>query len=131
MKKVKLSSLSKKEKENALNEIRILASVEHKNVIGYKEAFFDEQSSQLCIVMEMADGGDLDAKITQAKNLKSFVKEDKIWHIFRQLAEGLVALHAKDVVHRDIKCANVFLSQDGGVKLGDLNVSKVAKCGIM
>ena len=42
MKIVKMSALSKKEKANALNEIRILASVNHKNVIGYKEAFFDE-----------------------------------------------------------------------------------------
>jgi len=42
MKVVKMAALSKKEKENALNEIRILASVNHKNVIGYKEAFFDE-----------------------------------------------------------------------------------------
>ena len=83
MKKVKLMALSTKEKENALNEIRILASIEHKNVIGYKEAFFDEATNMLCIVMEIADGGDLDAKINQAKGLKSFVKEDKIWHIFR------------------------------------------------
>ena len=45
--------------------------------------------------MEMADGGDLDAKITQAKQLKSFVKEDKIWYILRQMVEGLVALHEK------------------------------------
>ena len=45
MKKVKLSKLSHKEKENALNEIRILASVDHKNVIGYKEAFFDENTN--------------------------------------------------------------------------------------
>lgn len=42
MKKVKFSSLSKKEKQSALNEIRILASVTHKNVVVYKEAFFDE-----------------------------------------------------------------------------------------
>ena len=42
MKKVKLDKLSKKDRENALNEIRILASVNHKNVISYKEAFFDE-----------------------------------------------------------------------------------------
>jgi NIMA (never in mitosis gene a)-related kinase len=42
-----------------------------------------------------------------------------------------VALHDAKVVHRDIKCANVFLSNDGGVKLGDLNVSKIAKIGIM
>jgi NIMA (never in mitosis gene a)-related kinase 1/4/5 len=31
----------------------------HQNVIGYKEAFFDENSQTLCIVMEFADGGDL------------------------------------------------------------------------
>ena len=131
MKKVKLMKLSVKERENALNEIRILASVNHKNVIGYKEAFFDELTNELCIIMELANGGDLDAKITQAKNLKSFVKEDKIWHIFKQLIEGLVALHKTKIVHRDIKCANVFLSTDGGVKLGDMNVSKIAKVGIM
>lgn len=64
MKKVKLAQLSTKEKENALNEIRILASVCHKNVIGYKEAFFDEFTNELCIIMELANGGDLDSKIT-------------------------------------------------------------------
>jgi serine/threonine protein kinase len=37
----------------------------HSNVIGYKEAFFDEQSSTLCIVMEFADGGDLYQKILE------------------------------------------------------------------
>ena len=64
MKKVKLMALSHREKENSLNEIRILASIEHKNIIGYKEAFFDEGTNMLCIVMEIADGGDLIAKIT-------------------------------------------------------------------
>jgi NIMA (never in mitosis gene a)-related kinase len=59
IKKVKLGSLKEKEKENALNEIRILASINHPNVIGYKDAFFDESSNSLCIVMEYADSGDL------------------------------------------------------------------------
>jgi len=44
---------------------------------------------------------------------------------------GLNALHLKKIVHRDIKCANVFLTKEGVVKLGDLNVSKIAKAGIM
>ena len=43
--------------------------------------------------MELADSGDLKSKIELARELKQFVKEDKIWHIFQQLLEGLEALH--------------------------------------
>jgi len=64
---VKLGKLTEKERENALNEVRILASIEHPNVIAYKEAFFEESSQTLCIVMEFADGGDLQSKITSLK----------------------------------------------------------------
>ena len=64
MKKVKMQKLSSKEKENALNEVRILASINHPNVIGYKEAFFEDSTNSLCIVMENADGGDVLQLIT-------------------------------------------------------------------
>jgi len=63
LKKVKMLNLSDKEKENALNEVRILASINHNNVIAYKEAFIDEASSSLCLVMEYADNGDVFQKI--------------------------------------------------------------------
>lgn len=42
LKKVKMQSLSDREKENALNEVRILASIKNPFVAGYKQAFFDE-----------------------------------------------------------------------------------------
>ena len=41
IKKVNMGKLTEKEKENALNEVRILASIKHKNIISYKEAFID------------------------------------------------------------------------------------------
>ncbi len=44
---------------------------------------------------------------------------------------GLDALHQRKIVHRDIKNANIFLTKDGYAKLGDLNVSKIAKANIM
>lgn len=47
LKMVKMLNLSEKEKENALNEVRILASITHPNVVSYKEAFIDETSSSL------------------------------------------------------------------------------------
>lgn len=43
LKKVKILNLSEKERENALNEVRILASIQTKNIISYKEAFIDEE----------------------------------------------------------------------------------------
>jgi len=45
------------------------------------------------------------------------------------MVSGLKSLHDKSILHRDLKCANIFLNRDGTVKMGDLNVSKVAKYG--
>ena len=59
IKKVKIQKLSEKEKKNALSEIRIMASIKHPNIISYKEAFFDEDDDSLCLIMEYANGGDL------------------------------------------------------------------------
>jgi NIMA (never in mitosis gene a)-related kinase len=47
MKKVDINDLTFKEKQNALNEVRILASIKHPSIISYKEAFFDEPSGML------------------------------------------------------------------------------------
>ena len=48
LKRVKMSGLTDKEKENAINEVRILASIKNnKNIIAYKEAFIDETSDSL------------------------------------------------------------------------------------
>ena len=63
LKKVKMGKLSVKEKENALNEVRILASFAHGSIVGYKEAFFEDSTSCLCIVMDFLDDGDLYQKI--------------------------------------------------------------------
>lgn len=57
LKKVKMNRLSTKEKENALNEIRILASIDSPSIISYKDAFFDDSINVLCIVMEYAGIG--------------------------------------------------------------------------
>ena len=131
LKKVKLLKLSDKEKTNALNEVRILASVKSPFVVSYKEAFFDEKESCLGIVMEFADNGDLYQKITQNRKLKRYFEETDIWRILIQLIKGLKSLHELKILHRDLKSANVFLFNDGSAKLGDLNVSKIVKRGLV
>ena len=125
MKRVKIGGLTKKELENSFNEVRLLASLNHKNVIGYREAFYDQKSKTLNIVMEYADDGDLSTKIKQAIKKQIFFEESKIWSTLIQILEGLKYLHKSDIIHRDLKSANIFLTKKGGVKIGDLNVSKI------
>ena len=130
MKQVRINQLPEKEKKNSLNEIRILASLSHKNIIAYKDAFFDENSKTLNIVMEYADNGDISQKIKY--NLKNglIFSENIIWNYLIQILEGLHYLHEHNIIHRDLKSANIFLTQEGIVKIGDLNVSKIAKIGM-
>lgn len=130
LKIVKIAALKDKEKQNALNEVRILASINHENVISYKQAFFDESSNSLCIVMEFADSGDMFQRITQFKQKGHFMDEKYIWKVVVQVVSGMKALHDLQILHRDLKSANVFLYRSGVTKLGDMNVSKVAKEGM-
>ena len=87
MKQVRISQLTDKEKNNALNEIRILASLSHRNIIGYKDAFFDEQSKTLNIVMEFADGGDMSKKIKYNLKHGLIFRESIIWNYLIQILE--------------------------------------------
>ena len=128
MKSVILEKLNKKEQQNSVNEVRILASLNHPNVIGYKEAFWDDKASTLNIVMEYADDGDLQTKITQMRHNHGMFTEPLIWSYSIQMISGLKALHDKKILHRDLKSANIFLVKEKRqCKIGDMNVSKVIK----
>ena len=128
LKSVILEKLTEKQQESSVNEVRILASIKHPNVIGYKEAFWDEKTNSLNIVMEYADDGDLQSKINKMKKENGFFNESLIWNYSIQLIQGLKALHDKKIMHRDLKSANIFLIKDKNqCKIGDMNVSKVIK----
>ena len=132
LKSVTMDKLTKKEQQNSVNEVRILASVSHPNVIGYREAFWDDKNQTLNIVMEYADDGDLQTKIQQMKKNFGVFEEETIWSYAIQMIEGLKALHDKKIMHRDLKSANIFLAKNISknkkiCKIGDMNVSKVMK----
>ena len=131
LKSVELNKMQQKEKDNSLNEIRLLASINHKNIIAYKESFYEEQTNTLNLILEYADGGDLQSKISAHKNLKKYFDEKIIWSLFIQMLQGIKALHDKNIVHRDLKSANIFLMKNGICKLGDLNVSKEVKSDLL
>eukprot|EP00435_Cladocopium_sp_Y103_P022888 s717_g5.t1 len=88
-------------------------------------------SSKGAVLAESA--GDLLQQINRCKHERAYLREADVWRYLDGMCQGLKALHDLRILHRDLKCANVFLShsRDGLIaKLGDFNVSKVAKRGL-
>eukprot|EP00347_Sterkiella_histriomuscorum_P016135 403354356 len=113
--------------KNALNEVRVLASIDHPNVIGYRDAFVDKDDNSLCLILEYADGGNLQEYIEFLEQKNKLMPEQEALNIFIQIILGLRALHKMRIIHRDLKTANIFLTRDKQVKIGDMNVAKVLK----
>jgi NIMA (never in mitosis gene a)-related kinase len=59
IKSVNMVRLNEKEKDSALNEVRLLASINIPYVIGFQGSFYNNENQSLCVVMEYAEGGDL------------------------------------------------------------------------
>lgn len=91
----------------------------------------DDDKNHLYIVMEYCDKGDVYHLILDHQKRKEYIDEDYIWHISLEVLKGLHQLHSMKIYHRDIKSANIFLDKKGGVKIGDMNVSKIAKKGLL
>lgn len=88
--------------------------------------------------MDFSDDGDLYQKILVMQKNKEFFSEDFIWKTLIQITLGLKSLHDLNILHRDLKVkyflnqsANVFLNKNEVAKLGDMNVSKIAKNGLL
>lgn len=81
--------------------------------------------------MEYCDDSDLFQRISNLKKKDQAFDEREIWNVLGQVAKGLRELHANKIFHRDMKSANIFLNKNGSVKVGDMNVSKVAPKGLL
>ncbi|KFP69987.1 Serine/threonine-protein kinase Nek3, partial [Acanthisitta chloris] len=120
MKEIRLP-MSSSGVENSRKEAVLLAKMKHPNIVAYKESF--EADGHLYIVMEYCDDGDLMQKIKHQRG--NFFPEDMILHWFVQMCLAVKHIHDKRVLHRDIKSKNIFLTQNGKVKLGDFGSARL------
>ena len=122
-KEVRLANMKPPDREAAKHEIAMLRKLDHANITRYVDHF--ESRGSLYIVMEYANGGDLYTKIKGRAGRRFTEKE--ILHYFSQICLAIMHLHDKKILHRDLKTQNVFLTQDGIVKLGDFGISTVLR----
>lgn len=117
--------MSEQEKKDTIKEAKILEVLQHPNIIRFKEVY-KTKKGQLCIVMDYADGGDLQKKIKEARDGgMKYLTEDQILSWFTQICLAMKHCHDRKILHRDLKSGNIFLTGNGIVKLGDFGIAKV------
>ncbi|KZF22538.1 Pkinase-domain-containing protein [Xylona heveae TC161] len=100
------------------HEIGLLRELQHPNIVQYLGSSSDEQ--HLNIFLEYVPGGSVAAMLNQYGALH----EPLIRNFVRQILNGLAYLHGRDIIHRDIKGANVLVDNKGGIKISDFGISK-------
>ena len=102
-----------------LQEYETIAEMDHPNIVRiYDLGVADDHAH---IAMEYLDGGDLRLKIESGTSERDAVK------YLRQIASALSAVHAKNVLHRDLKPGNIMLRKNGSIALIDFGLAKRAK----
>lgn len=101
-------------------EISLLRRFEHENIVRYYGT--DKDDSKLYIFLELVTKGSL-LSLYQKYNLR----DSQVSAYTRQILHGLKYLHDWNVVHRDIKCANILVDASGSVKLADFGLAKATR----
>ncbi|RXN32934.1 serine threonine- kinase Nek4-like protein [Labeo rohita] len=117
-----MNSRDRKELATVKKEIEILMKLIHGYIVSYVDSFEDKQSGLFYIVMEYCTGGDLFKKM-QTQKERGFFEEQQILDWFVQICLALQYIHENNVLHRDIRPQNVFLTEDGYINLGDFGSS--------
>ncbi|EIW85155.1 Pkinase-domain-containing protein [Coniophora puteana RWD-64-598 SS2] len=99
-------------------EIDLLKELQHPNIVQYLYSSNDDD--YLNIFLEYVPGGSVAALL---RSYGAF-EEPLVKNFVRQILQGLNYLHERDIVHRDIKGANILVDNKGGVKISDFGISK-------
>ena len=124
---VALESLPAKDRRLAEQEVELLRSLEHKNIVRFHDCFRIETTGTIGMVMEYCEQGDLRHVIKERSKTRQFFPERHVMTWFGQLADGLRYIHAHRVIHRDLKASNIFLQGSFPYKclIGDFGISRV------
>ncbi|XP_074480191.1 mitogen-activated protein kinase kinase kinase kinase 2 isoform X3 [Sebastes fasciatus] len=98
-------------------EITMMKECKHKNIVAYFGSY--HRNTKLWICMEYCGGGSLQ----DIYHVTGPLKEKQIAYVCRETLQGLYHLHETGKMHRDIKGANILLTERGDVKLADFGVA--------
>jgi serine/threonine protein kinase len=115
---VKVLDVNKVDKQQALNEAKILARVNHPNIVQVYKVY--ESDTQLAIEMEYVQGATL-KHFLKTRHLES---EQKL-QLLIDIAQGLSEAHKNDILHLDLKADNILINAQGVAKIADFGIAQL------
>ncbi|GAB5367939.1 hypothetical protein AAMO2058_001275200 [Amorphochlora amoebiformis] len=105
--------------EDIKAEVAVLKKCRHANIVSFFGCAGPDPEDKMWLMMEVCSGGSLRDLLDACGNLD----EEQIQYVCAGMLKALQYLHAKKIVHRDLKAGNVLLTQEGKVKLTDFGIS--------
>ena len=123
IKNIFLNKISNDEINDYIKDCKILKLLKNSFILKIYNYYLTEEN--FLIIYEYLNGGFLSEFLSLQRKKKSLIKEEIIWKIYIQLILGLNKIHNNNIIHRDLKTQNIFLTKHFNVKIFDFKKSKI------